>query len=234
MPASVVTTPPASPCGSCCCRCPPHTRCPRCPPPRRGIVKPRRAARAIRAAQTARAARQRRHHPRRRHLADRVVACVRHIHIAGAVHRHALGLVEPRRAARAVRAARTARSCPPASSPPPPASPSGSCSCRSPPHTRCPRCPPPRRRDSKPRRAARAIRTARIPRAARQRRHHPRRGHLPDRVVVSIRHDRRCPRCPPPRPKAIGIAPHCPCHPRSRGRPSGQPRSSRHRSGWSG
>src|ERR1019366_4750631 len=36
--------------------------------------------------------------------------------------------------------------CPPGSSPPPPGSPFGSCRCRCPPRTRCPRCPPSRRK----------------------------------------------------------------------------------------
>ena len=51
---------------------------------------------------------QRGHHAAGRHLPDRVVVGVRHIDVARAVHRHAVGLIEPRGAARAIGAAEVA------------------------------------------------------------------------------------------------------------------------------
>ena len=73
-------------------------------------IKLRRAARAIGIATNwvtplvndSGVSRQGRHHPARRHLPNRVVARVRHIKVARAVHRHAGWIVESRRAARAV------------------------------------------------------------------------------------------------------------------------------------
>ncbi len=72
-------------------------------------IKPRVAPRSVRAARTARQSGQRRDRPVRRHFADRVVPCVRHIDVARAVHRHALRQIKPRGAPGPVVGARTAR-----------------------------------------------------------------------------------------------------------------------------
>ena len=68
-------------------------------------VESRIAAGSVRTARNSRQPRQRRHRAARRDLPNRVVAKVRHIDVAGTVHRHATGIVESRIAARSVRAA---------------------------------------------------------------------------------------------------------------------------------
>ena len=70
-----------------------------------GNIEPRGAAGAIGAAMLPGQSGQRGHHAGRRDLADRVVTGVRHIDVAGAVHRHANGIIKPRGAAGAIGAA---------------------------------------------------------------------------------------------------------------------------------
>ena len=74
-----------------------------------GLGKPRYAPRSVRTANTARQSGQRRHPSRWCHTSDRVVASVRHIDVARAVHRHAGRITKPCGAAGPVRAARSSR-----------------------------------------------------------------------------------------------------------------------------
>ena len=52
------------------------------------------AAGAVRRTSDAGSSCQGRHHPSARDLADRMVGRVRHVHVAGAVHRHAIGVIK--------------------------------------------------------------------------------------------------------------------------------------------